>query len=90
MAVTSFCIMYGFMESPVPDIIHFVCARAHHPPKEVQTMHKKYVSDAERALLHKREIPPVSSREERRRFPSIPSGENAAFAKVVRIEKSMI
>ena len=78
------------MDRPLSDIIQFVCARAHHPPKEVQTIHRKNVSDDEKALLHKREIPPVSSIEDRSRHPAGPSGENAAFANVIRMEKSMI
>ena len=78
------------MERPVPAIMHFVWAKAHHPPKEVQTMHIKKVADEESVPFLKRAIPLVSSMEGRNRFVNRPFEIFVAFARDIRMEKSMI
>ena len=67
VAVTSFSIIYGRIESLLPASIHLVCATAHNPPKEVQVMHRKNVALSESPLLHIHAIPFVISREGRRK-----------------------
>ena len=70
--------------------MHFVCAAAHRPPKEVQIIQKKKRYGAGRGALHKIDTPLVTSNEGRRRNRKIGLEIWKVSAIARKMEKSMI